>query len=52
MIIYLAGGVAGNLKPAWHRMVQDNITFKEALQRENFWRGGSQGIGYKTWLRQ
>ena len=43
MILYLAGGVSGNLKPAWNRMAKGEITpdaFLEALQNENFWRGG------------
>ena len=54
MILYLAGGVSGNLKPAWNRMAKGEITpdaFLEALQNENFWRGGSQDIGFNTRLR-
>ena len=49
MIIYLAGGVSGNLFPAWKKMAQMEITpngFIGALHDENFWRGGSQDIGY------
>lgn len=56
MIIYLAGGISGNLKPAWKRMVDgediSDIGFIKALQDENFWQGGSLGTGYKTRLRQ
>lgn len=51
MRIYLAGGVSGNLKPAWIMTAQTNVDFIEALRREGFWHGGSAGIGYKTWLR-
>ena len=47
MIIYLAGGVSGNLKPAWKRTKQPTAeSFIKGLCDENFWQGGSQGIGY------
>lgn len=39
MIIYLAGGVSGNLNPAWKRVAKGE-SFKEALRHENFWQGG------------
>lgn len=45
MIIYLAGGVSGNLNPAWKKVAR-GMTFTEALVNENFWRGGSRGTGY------
>lgn len=49
MIVYLAGGVSGNLAPAWHRMCKRNDlskdSFLEALVHENFWRVGNLGIG-------
>ena len=54
MIIYLAGGVSGNLNPAWRRMAKTEITpenFIKGLEYENFWRGGSHGIGYRKPLR-
>ena len=41
--IYLAGGVTGNLNPAWKRMAKTEITpngFIKGLIDENFWRGG------------
>lgn len=49
MLIYLAGGVSGNLKPAW-KLMQENTPsgFVKALTDANFWRGGSRGIGYRT----
>lgn len=44
MILYLAGGVSGNLHPAWSNMARSNdITergFIEALGNATFWRGG------------
>ena len=43
MRIYLAGGVTGNLNPAWKRMAKTEITpngFIKGLMDENFWRGG------------
>lgn len=56
MIIYLAGGISGNPKPAWKRMTDggdiSNNGFIRALKDENFWQGGSLGTGYKTRLRQ
>ena len=51
MIIYLAGGVTGNLNPAWKRMAKTEITpngFIKGLTDENFWRGGRHGTGSKT----
>lgn len=49
MIIYLAGGISGNLKPAWKRMVGgediSDIGFIKALHDENFWQGGNLGTG-------
>lgn len=48
-------GVSGNLKPAWKKMAQAEITpkgFIKGLEDANFWRGGSQDIGYKMdWFR-
>ena len=49
--IYLAGGVTGNLNPAWKRMAKTEITpngFIKGLIDENFWQGGRHGIGYRT----
>lgn len=41
MIIYMAGGVSGNLKPAWKAMKENTPeAFVEALKNENFWQGG------------
>lgn len=44
MIIYLAGGVSGNLKPAWNKTARrDDVSlsaFCEELQNENFWQKG------------
>lgn len=44
MIVFLAGGVSGNLKPAWQKVAkQPDIslkTFKKELINENFWQGG------------
>lgn len=53
MRIYIAGGVSGNLNPAWKRVAK-GMTLPEALERENFWQGGSVGIGSTicTMLRQ
>ena len=54
MIIYLAGGVSGNLNPAWRRMAKDEISceaFERALIHENFWLGGKVGTGYRTNFR-
>lgn len=51
MRIYLAGGVTGNLNPAWKRMAKTEIThngFIKGLKDENFWRGGRHDTGYKT----
>lgn len=50
MIIYLAGGVTGNLNPAWKRMAKTEITpngFIKGLIDENFWRGGRHVTGYR-----
>ena len=51
MIVFLAGGgVSGNLKPAWQKAAKRNDislkAFTEELKNENFWQGGSRGIGY------
>ena len=47
MIIFLAGGVSGNLKPAWQKTKEPTPqSFTQALKDENFWQGGSLGIGY------
>ena len=55
MIVFLAGGVSGNLKPAWQKVAKrpdaSLKAFQEELINENFWRGGSLDIGYKTRLR-
>jgi len=44
MIIYLAGGVSGNLKPAWKNMARGgqitSTAFIEALRNESFLGGG------------
>ena len=41
MIIFLAGGVSGNLKPAWHETSEPTPdSFVKALHHENFWQGG------------
>lgn len=50
MRLYLAGGVSGNLKPAWTNMAKSDISdngFKKALIDENFWRGGES----RHWLQ-
>lgn len=51
MIVFLAGRVSGNLKPAWQKVAKHSDisleTLKEELINENFWRGGSHDIGYK-----
>lgn len=39
MILFLAGGVSGNLNPAWKKVARGE-SFMEALRHENFWRGG------------
>ena len=46
MIVYLAGGVSGNLSAAW-RICKEPAPdgFMEALKDAGFWRGGSRGIG-------
>jgi hypothetical protein len=45
-----SGWVSGNLKPAWQKTAKRTDTslkaFTEELQNENFWQGGSRGIGY------
>lgn len=47
LIIYLAGGVTGNLNPAWKKMTELTPNgFIRGLTDANFWRGGSQDIGY------
>ena len=50
MIVFLAGGISGNLKPAWKKTAKradiSLNAFTEELKNENFWRGGSRGIGY------
>lgn len=49
MRVYLAGGVSGNLNPAWRNMSKNEITvggFIKGLFDENFWQGGSEGTGY------
>lgn len=55
MIIFLAGGVSGNLKPAWQRVAKRPVpslkAFQEELINENFWQGGSPVTGSKTRLR-
>lgn len=55
MIVFLAGGVSGNLKPAWQRTAKrPDISlnnFTEDLINENFWQGGSPVTGSKTRLR-
>lgn len=48
MIIYLAGGVSGNLKPAWKHVAR-GMTIKEALLHEDFWQGGE---GHKRHIFQ
>lgn len=49
MIVFLAGGISGNLKPAWQKVAKSPDislkTFEEELINENFWQGGSLGIG-------
>lgn len=44
MIIFLAGGISGNLKPAFRNMARNNDIsqngFIKALKDENFWQGG------------
>ena len=50
MRIYLAGGVTGNLNPAWKRMAKTEITpngLIRGLVDENFWRGGRHDTGYR-----
>lgn len=46
MIVFLAGGVSGNLKPAWQRVAKrpdaSLKAFEEELVNENFWRGESR----------
>ena len=56
MIVFLAGGVSGNLKPAWQRTAKrPDISLKafaEDLANENFWQGGGSPVtGSKTRLR-
>jgi len=55
MRIFLAGGVTGNLNPAWKVMSRTEITpngFIRGLQVENFWRGGKRAdTGYRMLLR-
>ena len=50
MIVFLAGGVSGNLKPAWQKAAKRNDislkAFTEELKNENFWQGGNLGTGY------
>ena len=50
MRVFLAGGVSGNLKPAWQRTARrSDISlerFEEDLISENFGQGGSQGTLY------
>lgn len=50
MQIFLAGGVSGNLKPAWQRVAKRPDASLKALEEElinaNFWQGGSQDILY------
>ena len=56
MRVYLAGGVSGNLNPAWRSMVRiGSISpegFIEGLKNENFWRGGKviKGIYGETYI--
>lgn len=49
MKIFLAGGCHSKIGPAYKRMVADNDIsgdgFARALVNENFWLGGSEGIG-------
>lgn len=55
MRLYLAGGISGNLKPAWRVCVESlsgesawrevSQALEEALKTEGFWQGGSHGIG-------
>ena len=51
MIIFLAGGVSGNLKPAYKSMAESGDisqkSFIKALQDESFWRGGES----RHWLQ-
>ena len=48
MRLFLAGGVSGNLKPAWTVASRTGATM-ESFERaiyENFWQGGKVGISY------
>ena len=54
MRIFLAGGVSGNLNPAWKKMAKTEITpsgFVKGLADENFWQGGRADIGFWMLLR-
>ena len=50
----MAGGISGNLKPAFSRFAKGELTAENLLRsliNENFWRGGNLDIGYKTRFR-
>lgn len=50
MKMFMAGGVTGNLNPAFNKFAKTDLSDKEfikALKDENFWQGGSQDTGYK-----
>ena len=49
MRIFLAGGVSGNLNPAWKYAAKQGVSddnFIQGLIHENFWRGGES----RHWL--
>lgn len=52
MIVFLARGVSGNLKPAWQKAAKRNDislkAFTEELKNENFWQGGES----RHWLHE
>ena len=51
MRVFLAGGVSGNLNPAWKYMARTEIStdgFVRGLINENFWQGGES----RHWLHE
>lgn len=47
MILYLAGGISGNMHPAWKSTKEATLEgFVGGLKSENFWQGGSVGTGF------
>lgn len=49
MVVFLAGGVSGNLKPAWAKTKEPTPeSFIEGLKSENFWQGGES----RHWLHE